>query len=226
MKVELSISSKMIKIGIKIAWAVIYDISNNKINSRFITKKNRAIDELSQVISPEVIKKDFILQGYRDLHDKVGRSNRKYTSAPESLLNYFLRTKSIPTINPVVDIYNLISLNSKLAIGAHDVAKLKGGVNLKFTAGSESFTPLGSQKTKIIPMGEYAYIDDSNRVICRLECQQSDITKISPTSSQILFIVQGNDNTTHELVNTTLLKLVDDIKDFCEGRVVELKLSI
>lgn len=50
----------------------------------------------------------------------------------------------------MVDIYNLISMDTKLALGAHDLAKTEGNISLKLTTGNENYIPLGSEKQKLL----------------------------------------------------------------------------
>ncbi|WP_396133041.1 phenylalanine--tRNA ligase beta subunit-related protein [Faecalibacillus faecis] len=36
-------------------------------------------------------------------------------------------------MNPLVDLYNLISMDTKLALGAHDLDKTEGNITLRLT---------------------------------------------------------------------------------------------
>ena len=79
-------------------------------------------------------------------------------------------------INTAVDIYNLLSLESKLALGAHNIDKVDGNVTLRFTDGTERFVPLGQTEPVPVAPHEYCYCDDSNEVLCRLEIRQVNKT--------------------------------------------------
>ena len=50
-------------------------------------------------------------------------------------------------INTAVDIYNLISLESKLALGVHNMDKVDGNVTLRFTDGSRKLILADTQAT-------------------------------------------------------------------------------
>ena len=108
-----------------------------------------------------MIPQDPILAGFRRLHEKVGRSNHKFPASPERLIKLFLRKGTIPSINLAVDIYNCISLETRLSLGAHDVSQINGSVTLRMTDGRERFVPLGREKPELIEAGEYCYVDDS-----------------------------------------------------------------
>ena len=79
------------------------------------------------------------------------------------MLDVFLRHGSIAAINLAVDIYNCISLETLLSLGAHDIDQLNGSIALRMTDGSEHFTPLGKERAESIPAGEYGYVEEGGR---------------------------------------------------------------
>ena len=111
------------------------------------------------------------------------------------LLKKLLKKQEFHKINPLVDLYNLISMDTKLALGAHDLDKTEGNITLRLTQGNENYIPLGSEETKEVKAGIYSYIDDANDIICFSEIRQVDKTKVTNESKDIFFIVQGNKET-------------------------------
>jgi len=166
----------------------------------------------------EDIKKDTFIQGFRQLHDAVGAPNRKNLSAPENLYKLLEKKREIPRINLLVDIYNMISLKYKLALGAHDWDKIDGNVHLRFTTGTEKFIPLRDSQPKTINAGEYSYIDDSNEIICYLDVRQIDKTKVTVETKNIFIIVQGNPNTPFPYIEDAVHELLILIKTYCGGK--------
>ena len=61
------------------------------------------------------------------------------------LLKNLLKKQEFHKINPLVDLYNLISMDTKLALGAHDLDKIEGNITLRLTQGNENYIPLGSE---------------------------------------------------------------------------------
>lgn len=134
------------------------------------------------------------LLGYRALHDRVGARARD-VAAPEVLRRLVFQRGSIPRISPLVDLYNVVSLRTALAFGAHEQKAIVGSIDLRLLAGGERFTPLGTDSPSKIRVGEYAYVDQADDVLCRLEVRQGDKTKICPSTSACVVIVQGNPDT-------------------------------
>jgi DNA/RNA-binding domain of Phe-tRNA-synthetase-like protein len=204
-ELEFEVSDSVKELGIKGAYFVL-DFEPRKAKADDIAAlKNTTIQQIRN--SQTSVHDDSILRGFRDLHKTVGVSNRKHVSSPENLIELILRGRDLPNINPIVDIYNIVSLQTRLALGAHDTDALVGPIKLKLTDGTESFTPLGSH-SKAIGAGEYGYVDTaSNEVICRLETRQCEKTKVSDSTRSCFFIVEGNRNTSAAYVRETVSKL-------------------
>ena len=116
------------------------------------------------------------------------------------LLKNLLKKQEFHKINPLVDLYNLISMDTKLALGAHDLDKIEGNITLRLTQGNENYIPLGSEEAKEVKADIYSYIDDANDIICYSEIRQVDKTKVTNESKDIFFIVQGNKETSDKYV--------------------------
>ncbi len=74
--------------------------------------------------------------------------------------------KSIGTINPLVDIYNAMSLKYALPHGGEDIDTFVGDVRLTKAVGDEDFVTLGSDKSAPPFEGEIIYKDNAG-AICR-----------------------------------------------------------
>jgi DNA/RNA-binding domain of Phe-tRNA-synthetase-like protein len=168
-------------------------LRNTDTSEEFEQFRREVIEEIQADFTPEKIETDRTLQGFRRLHEAFGVSNRKNIAAPENLLRFLLKTGTLPRINLAVDLYNLVSVKTRLSLGAHDITHLVGDVHLRLTDGTEGFWPLGAPEPKGIAPGEYAYIDTgANEVICRLEVRQGDKTRVTADTTDCFYILQGN----------------------------------
>lgn len=203
-------------LGIKVAGFLLAGIKNESYHPEFFSYRQDFIESLKAGRTPETIEQDPFILGYRRLHEKIGVS-KKMTASPESLFKYFFKHGDLPAINPLVDAYNCVSMDTGLSMGAHDVSNVQGSINLRIAGGHEHFLPLGGHKPEKIKAGEYCYIDDGDEVLCRLECRQSDKTKISAATQRCFLIVQGNGFTPAESVLETSRRLSGLIQRFCGG---------
>ena len=214
---SFSTQKEVIDLGVKIITARITDIKNSDSNADFETYKNAELENIKQQWEGKKYKDDPVLTGFRDLHTKVGRSNRDYVASPEGLRWSFLERGRFPHINLLVDTYNLVSLKTGLALGAHDIDKVKGNITLRLTKGDEIFIPLGKTEAVSIFPGEYGYVDDGNNVVCRLEVLQVEPTKVGIESKDIFLIVEGNANTSSEYVKQVAEEVCRTITKYCDG---------
>lgn len=211
------IADEIKKTGIPVQCVLIKGTKNKPTDSKFEDYKAKVIAQIKQDYTLESIKEDKILQGFKELHTSFGISNRKNNAASENLLDFILKRGNIPSVNLLVDIYNLISVQSKLALGAHDVKHIGGNVTLRLTNGKETFHPIAYPETKAIAENEYAYIDDDNDVICRLEVRQCEKTKVTLDTTDVFYIIQGNLHTSEDDLYIATEQLIDLTTEFCGG---------
>ena len=195
---EFIVEDKVKDLGVKILALKIEDINNNANSTELEEYKNNKIKYLINKYKDYDIKTDKVIEGFYNLHQKVNVPRRKNLPASENLIKLLLKREDLIRINNAVDIYNLISIDSKLCLGAHDIDKIKGNVTLKITDGSENFIPLGSEEKKEVGQGEYSFVDDDNDVICWLDIRQVDKTKVTNETKNILYFIIGNEENTYE----------------------------
>jgi len=180
-------------------------------------KKNwqQWIDELLE--RPDQAEIDAIIEQAYTLNESFGVSRDDIPG--NALLQQYLADEKadFPFINPIVAFYNYIEAKSGLSVGAHDLSKLKGDVQLKICDGSEAYHPLGEKEPKAVPAGTYAYCDDEGqRVICWLEVKQGIETACSAKTTDVLFILQGYEGMPLEYVQNA----ADELKALVEEWLV------
>jgi DNA/RNA-binding domain of Phe-tRNA-synthetase-like protein len=200
------------------AFAILGNLDNRAVPAGLALYRQELTERLSTELTPDFVESDAILHGFRDLHDAVGRSNRRFPSSAEALVTLFQRKGLVPSISPLVDIYNGVSLETRLSLGAHDVAKVTGDITLRITDGSERFIALGQAAPEPINPGEYCYVDGGDEVLCRLEHRQCEKTKLTADTASAFYIIQGNANTSYAILEQALRRLVDLTQRFCGGR--------
>ena len=204
--------------GVKILFAAVYDIDNSGEDPAWAAYREKRLEELYAAYETLEPRDDPILEGFNLLHDRVGVKRRKNIPASENLIKLLKKNHGMFYINQAVDIYNLISLESKLALGAHNIDRVEGNVTLRFTDGSERFVPIGQAEPVPVAAHEYSYCDDANEVLCRLEIRQVEKTKVDETARNVFYIVQGNEATSEALLRETAQRIVDLTTRYCGGR--------
>lgn len=106
-----------------------------------------------------------VIKVWRDAFKKF-KTKKGARSSIEALLKRVSTGKVLGTINPLVDIYNSISLKYAMPCGGEDMDKFVGDIRLTKATGDESFITLGSDKSEPPYEGEIVYKDDEG-AICR-----------------------------------------------------------
>jgi DNA/RNA-binding domain of Phe-tRNA-synthetase-like protein len=214
---QFIVDNKVTDLGLKIKAVIIRNIDNKTKNIGYNNWRKEKINELINKYKDYDLSTDSVIEGFYELHQAVGVSRRKNLPASQNLIKLLTKREELIEINKAVDIYNIISIESKLCLGAHDIDKISGNVTLKITDGTEKFLPLGSTDLKVINKGEYSFVDDDNDVICWLDIRQVDKTKVTEESKNILYFIIGNKENSYEELENVANKIIFLTTKYCGG---------
>jgi DNA/RNA-binding domain of Phe-tRNA-synthetase-like protein len=217
---KINVYDEIHALNIDVNFIIFQNIQNKKSDESFDVFQQQVLSELTSTLSKEQLKNDPVLEGYRDLRTAVGLSRSKNVCSSEALLNYLLKKQTLPQINLLVNIYNMLSVKTHISIGAHNLDSIDQYMDFRLTNGNEKFIPMGETESVEIKKGEYAYIDGSDEILCRLDYRQCNKTKITEDTQSCLFIVQGNPNTNKEEINIVTEELVKLVNQFCGSEAV------
>ena len=129
---------------------------------------------------------------YRDAFNKLNLNPNKFMSSVEAMVKRVSKGNVLPSINPVVDLGNSISLKYILPMGAHDLDALEGDIAVRFSKKGDAFTPLGEEESvEVLDSGELVYADSKRIRTRRWIWRQSNIGKIDENSKNIFFPIDG-----------------------------------
>jgi DNA/RNA-binding domain of Phe-tRNA-synthetase-like protein len=116
-----------------------------------------------------------------------------YRSAAEALLRRLTKQGSIPSINALVDIGNLVSIRYALPVAVFDQRATTGTTTVRFATGEETFTDLGSGERESPEPGEVIFVDEAGLVSARRWCwRQSAESASGLETTEILVTVEGH----------------------------------
>lgn len=215
---KVQVEKNVSEIGIKVVLATIEGLDNTTVNEEWNKLREESLRTLYNRYKDFDVHKDDILEGYNKLHDKIGVKRRKNIPSAENLIKMLVKNKNLPIINQIVDIYNIISIDSRLCVAAHNMDKMDGGLTVKISQGNEKYVPLGQEEPVPMNAGEYCYCDDSGEVLCRLEIRQVNKTKIDENVKNVLYIIEGHENTENELLVSSMQRIIDTTVKYCGGK--------
>lgn len=130
------------------------------------------------------------ITAWRSAYRLFGVGSR-YRSSVEALARRVAKGGSIPTINPLVDSYNLVSLKYLVPAGGEDLNRVQGGIRLTIATGNESFIALGSDTEDPPEAGEVIYADDQGCLCRRMNWREAERTKLTSTTRNALLVLEG-----------------------------------
>ena len=126
---------------------------------------SNAEKEAAKYFKEEEFSSNPVIKVWREAFQKF-KTKKGARSSIEALLKRVHKGSSIGTINPLVDIYNSISLKYALPCGGEDIDAFAGDVKLTKAIGDEHFVTLGTDENAPPYEGEIVYKDDAG-AICR-----------------------------------------------------------
>lgn len=217
-QIQITVDPRITELGVKVRFAVLSNAAVRRDDPYLEELKRASAERICVKWTERDISEEPVIKEFHRLHTLVGGDKPELVPAPEALVKFVVQRGAYPTINTVVDAYNVISAEELLALGAHDLQMIEGPLRFKFTDGNERFIPLGKQRSVPIPRGEYAYMDNVD-ILCRLEVRQAEKSKIGLSTRDILLIIQGNTAVTDEALSAAAARLFNLLRDVTGGRV-------
>jgi DNA/RNA-binding domain of Phe-tRNA-synthetase-like protein len=79
----------------------------------------------------------------RAAYKALGKDPARYRGSAEALLRRVVAGKGLPKINAVVDVINLVSVESRLPVGLYDLDKVNGDITFRAGRAGESYPGIG-----------------------------------------------------------------------------------
>lgn len=170
----------------------------------FAAEQGAVLDRIGQTPLSEVPS----LFAWRRAFRAFGVDPTAYRSAAEALLRRLTKQGSIPSINTLVDIGNLVSIRYALPVAMFDRRSVAGTLTVRLATGVESFTDLGSGATEQPEPAEVIFIDDAGHVAARRWCwRQSAESASSASTTDVLVTVEGHHAAARQDVEAALADL-------------------
>ncbi|RRJ64853.1 hypothetical protein EHV15_19455 [Paenibacillus oralis] len=163
------------------------------------TQKLPEIEELLQIrimccesdFENKEVKKSEEISCYRDAFRAMEVNPNKYMCSIEALLTRISKRKGLPSINPLVDLGNAISLKYKVPIGAHDLNSSNEDFYVRHSQVGDIFIPFGETAGERMDIGEIVYATGHSVRTRRWIWRQSELGKITSGTNSVIFPIDG-----------------------------------
>jgi DNA/RNA-binding domain of Phe-tRNA-synthetase-like protein len=134
------------------------------------------------------------LLAWKDAYRQFGSNPNKFTPSIVFLAKQIKSGKTVRSISPAVDAFNLISIKHIIPCGGDDMNSVEGDVTLGQAVSDETFAPIFKPEEIEHPdPGEVIYVNRrTKRVLCRRwNWRNADFSKITPESRNLAINVDG-----------------------------------
>ncbi|MBD3107525.1 hypothetical protein IEO70_04030 [Bacillus sp. AGMB 02131] len=158
--------------------------------SYFSELLNNASKESAVHLTAEVFSQNQVIDEWRKAFAKF-KTKKGARSSIEALLKRAYQGREFTPINPLVDIYNSISLKYAVPCGGEDLHKIVGDLHLGKAKGGESFLPLGADEDAPALPGEIMYFDDEGSICRCLNWREAQRTMLTEETTDAVLVIEA-----------------------------------
>ncbi len=138
-------------------------------------------------------------------------------SSIEALLKRVQNGNPVSSINPLVDLYNIISLKYALPCGGEDIDAFVGDLYLTKADGSEHFVALGSDEETPPYPGEIVYKDQAGAVCRCWNWREAKRTMLTEGTKNAFLCIEVVDGTRSADLSSALHELAASVEENLGG---------
>lgn len=136
---------------------------------------------------------DAHLAAWAEVFRRFGAKPQRTPCSAEALRKRALRDGSLPSIDPVVDLYNAISVQFAIPVGGENLAAYVGTPSLTIAGGSEAFDTMkdGAPAHESPDAGEVIWRDEVGVTCRRWNWRQGVRTRLDAEAQRMWFILES-----------------------------------
>ena len=159
------------------------------------------------------------IAAWRAAYKGFGIKQTRYRSSVERLVKNVLAGRPLARVNAFVDLYNAVSLEHVLPLGADDLDRITPQLAFRYAREGDSFLDMADAETGEPPEapkpGEVVYADAGHVLCRRWNWRQDARSLITPQTARAVVTVQANGQGDPANAASDLIDLIDK---FCGGR--------
>ncbi len=214
------VSEKFAELAICIG--IIDDVHVEKENEQIQKLRKAVYEEVRTKYNIETLKDNPTVRAYRDFYWNLDIDPTTTRPSGEALLRRVLHGKELPCISTVVDAYNLASLKTIIPISGFDKDRLNPPLQIRFAKSGETFTGIGMNEPMTL-IDKMLVLADEKQILCIYPYRDSDHTKITRQTRNVLVVGYGAPGITEQQLKETVETTISYIKLVSGGKTEIIK---
>lgn len=151
---------------------------------------NQASKKALEFLPEDNFTQNQVIQDWREAFTKF-KTKKGARSSIEALLKRVSQGREFRPINPLVDLYNSISLSYALPCGGEDLACIEGDLHLGKAKGGEAFFPLGAEEDAPALAEEIIYYDGAGAVCRNFNWREAKRTMLTEDTKNAVLVIEA-----------------------------------
>lgn len=179
-----------------------------------------------QMLNDDVPWADAHLSNWDEVFKAFGAKPKRTPCSAAALRKRVLKDGSLPSLDPVVDIYNAVSIRYAIPVGGENLAAYSGAPRLTLADGSEPFDTFkeGQPVVEYPDAGEVIWRDDLGVTCRRWNWRQGVRTRLDSQAQSMWFILESLPSMPLEALEEAGEELVNHLQRLMPGATVQVQL--
>jgi len=175
--------------------------------------------EVNKFFTSDQLSQCSVVSVWRDAFQKFKKKKGNRASI-EALLSRVIKGNAVGTINPLVDIYNAVSLTYGLPVGGENLDSFAGNLRLTISEeGGDEFLALGDEENNPTLPGELCYLDDIGAVCRCWNWRDGQRTMLTEETKNAFLIIESVDPSRHDDLLAAMDALAENAVKYLGGSV-------
>lgn len=198
--------------GVYTGVVVASGLNNKDANPYILELLNQQIEKVDKELEGKNIKELPELEEYRNSMKSFGINPSKYPCSIEAILTRIMKKHEFPSVSPVVDLGNYISIKYKLPVGVHDINTMNGDLEVRLSVDSDC-TDDNKVNGEELKSGEPVYAVNESIRTRKWLWRQMPAGRVTETSTDFIFPIDGfqNNKATVDAACSELVELLNNI---------------
>lgn len=209
---------------LKIAFGTVENIVVKPSGNMLDHIEKKILEEARAKYTLQNLKDEPIIRMYRDFYWLLDIDPTKTRPAGEALIRRVLRGNRVPRILNVVDAYNLVFIETRLAFSAYDLDKLNPPLTVRFSRINETFVGMGKEIPQKLT-GKEIILTDQRQIRSLYPHRDAKNSRITRLTRSILLVVYGVPGIEGKVLEEGLTKSCELITAIAGGTAGEIQVS-
>ncbi len=177
--------------GVYTGVVVAYGLDNNTVCLRSAELLKNEVKNVYESLKERDVKSIDALNVYRNAMEEMGINSSKFPCSIEAILTRIFKKGEFPSMTPVIDLSNYISIKYKVPVGVHDIDSLSGDLCVRLATLNDCESTENKDERDKLVEGEPVYVSGTSVRTRRWLWRQTQSGRINEKSTNFIFLIDG-----------------------------------